>query len=232
MPRCGVLLALTLLCPGLAAPGLAAPRAASADMTDTTVSADTSVSADTAASSAAAVTGQSADAADGGLDEVMHLLAMRRHGRVEFIEQYFMAMLKRPIESSGDMSYDAPNHLEKRTLKPRAETLVLDGGVLTLERGPRRQVVDLHAYPQIQPFVESIRATLAGDRGALERVFHLDFAGSPQRWSLTLVPLDARVAKNVAEVNIIGVQDQLLKIEIRQPDGDRSLMTLRPIAAP
>jgi hypothetical protein len=166
------------------------------------------------------------------LDEVMKLLAARRHGRVEFIEQHFLSVLKRPIESSGELRYDAPDRLEKRTLKPHAETLVFSGGILTVERGHSRRVMDLHAYPQLLPFVESIRATLAGDRAALERVFHLDFAGTLARWSLTLVPVDPKVKQSVAQVRIDGVQDQLLKVEIRQPDGDRSLMTLRPSTSP
>ncbi len=130
------------------------------------------------------------------------------------------------------MSYDAPDRLEKRTLKPRPETLLLEGGVLTVEKGHSRRVVDLHAYPQILPFIESIRATLAGDRAALERVFRVDFAVDGDRWTLILVPLDRQVAKNVARVQIAGSGDQLRRIEIFQADGDRSLMTLRPIAAP
>jgi hypothetical protein len=166
------------------------------------------------------------------LDAVMSLLAMRRHGRVEFIEQQFLAVLHRPVESSGELRYDAPNRLEKRTLLPRAETMVLADGVLTVERGVRRHVMALQRYPQIQPFVESIRATLAGDRSALERIFHLEFAGSVQRWSLTLVPLDHQLARIVKQVQIDGARDQLLKVEIRQTDGDRSLMTLRTPAAP
>jgi hypothetical protein len=166
------------------------------------------------------------------LDEVMGLLAMRQHGRVEFIEQQFLSVLKRPIESSGELRYDAPDRLEKRTLKPRTETLVLSGGILTVERAHSRRVTDLHAYPQVLPFVESIRATLAGDRGALERVFHLDFAGSLERWSLILVPLDSKVKQSVTQVRIDGMRDQLQRVEIRQPDGDRSLMTLRPSTLP
>ena len=176
-----------------------------------------------------------ARAATGGfsdLDEVMGLLAMRQHGRVEFIEQQFLNVLKRPIESSGELRYDAPDRLEKRTLKPRTETLVLSGGILTVERAHSRRVTDLHAYPQVLPFVESIRATLAGDRVALERVFHLDFAGSLERWSLVLVPLDSKVKQAVAQVRIDGMRDQLQRVEIRQPDGDRSLMTLRPSTLP
>jgi hypothetical protein len=163
----------------------------------------------------------------GDLDAVMGLLAMRRHGRVEFIEQHFLAVLKRPVESSGEMRYDAPDRLEKRTLSPRPETLLLDGGELTVERNGRRHVLDLHRYPQILPFIESIRGTLAGDRNALERVFHLEFAGSVNRWSLDLAPLDSSLARVVKQVRIDGARDQLLRVEIRQADGDRSLMTLR-----
>src|SRR3984957_16206272 len=108
------------------------------------------------------------------LDQVMGMLAMRQHGRVEFIEQQFLAVLSHSVESSGELRYDAPARLEKRTLKPHAETLVLSGEVLTLERAHSRRVMDLHAYPQVLPFVESLRATLAGDRTALERLFRLE----------------------------------------------------------
>jgi hypothetical protein len=166
------------------------------------------------------------------LDQVMTMLAMRQHGRVEFVEQQFLAVLSHPIESSGELRYDAPDRLEKRTLKPRAETLVLTGEMLTVERANSRRQMDLHAYPQALPFVESIRATLAGDRKALERLFRLDFAGNVSRWTLTLVPLESRVKQSVSQVRIDGAGDQLLKVEIRQPDGDRSLMTLRPSTLP
>ena len=45
------------------------------------------------------------------LDQVMAMLAMRQHGRVEFIEQQFLAVLSHPIESSGELRYDAPDRL-------------------------------------------------------------------------------------------------------------------------
>jgi hypothetical protein len=180
---------------------------------------------------AAAAPAAASDAA-GDLDEVMGLLAMRRQGRVEFVEQQFLAILKRPIESSGELRYEAPDRLEKRTLLPRPENLLLAAGELTLERGGHRHVVDLHRYPQILPFVESIRATLAGDRRALEQLFHLEFAGSVSRWTLTLVPLDRQLTGIVKQVQIDGARDQLLRVEIRQADGDRSLMTLRTPAVP
>jgi hypothetical protein len=46
------------------------------------------------------------------------------------------------------------------------------------------------------------------------------------------VPLESKVKQLVAQVKIDGVHDQLIKVEIRQTDGDRSLMTLRPSPTP
>src|SRR5215468_9119128 len=111
-------------------------------------------------------------AASADLDRLLALLAARRSSHVSFTEVHELAMLNRPLESSGELVYQAPDHLEKRTLKPKAETLVLENGVLSATRGHRRYELHLEEYPQVVPFVESVRATLAGDRAALERYFN------------------------------------------------------------
>ena len=99
----------------------------------------------------------------GDLGELMRQLAERRHGEVSFVEQHFLKLLKRPAESYGELTYDAPDRLEKRTIEPKPETLTLAGDVLTVVRGGRTRTLDLKAYPALVPFIESIRATLAGD---------------------------------------------------------------------
>jgi hypothetical protein len=163
----------------------------------------------------------------GELDALMQQLAARRHGEVSFVEQHFLKLLKRPAESYGELRYDAPDRLEKRTVEPKPETLTLVGDVLTVTRGGRTRTLDLKAYPTLVPFIESIRATLAGDLPTLERLFTVDFAGSVARWRLTLTPRDSQVAKSVSQVRIDGSQSTLTTVEILETDGDRSLMTLR-----
>jgi len=165
-------------------------------------------------------------AADGDLDRLMTALAERKHGHVPFVERKFIAMLDRPVESSGELLYDAPDHLEKRTVKPKPESLVLDSGVITAVRGRHKYVLDLQQYPQIVPFIESIRATLAGDRPALERVFKLTFDGSFDHWALELAPLDAKVATIVKRMRIEGETDVIHSVEIFEADGDHSLLTI------
>ena len=166
------------------------------------------------------------------LQELMRLLAARRHGQVDFVEQHFLAVLKRPVESFGVMTYDAPHRLEKRTVEPRPERLVLDGDEITVERKGHTHVLELAAYPSLLPFIESLRATLAGDLPALERAFNVDFAGNVERWTLTLYPRDSKVSSTVSRVRIDGSRDVLSKVEIFEANGDRSLMTLREHPAP
>jgi hypothetical protein len=166
--------------------------------------------------------------ASGDIDRLMQALAQRKHGHVSFVEKKFVSVLDRPLESSGELLYDAPDRLEKRTLKPKAQSVVLEGGTITAQRGRHQYVLDLQQYPQIVPFIESIRATLAGDRPALERVFKLAFDGSFDQWSLELVPLDTKVAGTVKRIRIQGAADRMQTVEITEADGDRSVLMIGP----
>jgi outer membrane lipoprotein carrier protein LolA len=166
------------------------------------------------------------------LDELMRLLAARKHSHVSFTEVQVLAMLQRPLLSSGELSYDAPDWLEKRTLNPRPESLVLSGGALTIRRGEHTRTLTLAQYPQVAPWVESIRATLAGDRSALERYFRLEFSGSLPHWSLVLVPVERTPGDTIAGIHITGEGAAMRTFEIRQTDGDHSILTIGPEITP
>jgi hypothetical protein len=101
-----------------------------------------------------------------------------------------------------------------------------------MQRGHRQHVVTLADTPQLVPFVESIRATLAGDRAALEHYFTVGCDGDLAHWTLHLVPREASVARSVQEVRISGERDAIREVEIRQSDGDRSRLTIGPEVTP
>lgn len=168
-----------------------------------------------------------ADAADDwNIARLMSLLGQQNSGRASFVERKHLAVLDAPVESSGELRFRAPDRLEKITVKPRPESLVLEGDTLTVTRGERRHVVRLSDYREVAAFVDSIRATLAGDRAALERTYALSLAGTAERWSLTLLPRDPRMAEVVLRITIAGSRAQLREIEILQADGDRSVMEI------
>jgi outer membrane lipoprotein-sorting protein len=165
------------------------------------------------------------------LGELLGALASSRHGAATFTETKYISILDQPVESSGELLFLPPARLEKRTLKPKVETLVLDGDVLTVERQTQRHVLQLKDYPEVAGMIESIRATLAGDRQALERVYRLGLEGSRDRWTLVLTPLDARVASVISRIRIDGARDEVRRVEILQADGDRSMMNVQSGAA-
>lgn len=175
--------------------------------------------------------GQVAHAAPLSISQLMAGLAKNPQGAATFTEKKFISILEQPIESSGELLFIAPARLEKRTLKPKPETMVLDGDTLTLERGRRKHVLQLKDYPEVAGMIESIRATLAGDRKALERVYHLALDGGNERWTLVLTPLDPKVGAVIARIRMEGVKDVVHSVEILQADGDRSLMTIEKRAS-
>jgi len=67
------------------------------------------------------------------LDELMQRLAQVKSARGKFVERKQLAMLQTPLESSGTLYYVAPGRLEKHMLKPRRESMILDGDTLILE---------------------------------------------------------------------------------------------------
>jgi len=173
----------------------------------------------------------SAPAAQFTVAELMSAFADNTYGTVSFSEKKYISMLDIPVESSGELLFVPPARLEKRTLKPKAETLVLDGDALTIERQAKKHTLQLKDYPEMAAMIVGIRATLAGDREALEQVYHLDLKGSRDRWTLMLTPLDARVAFVLARIRMDGTQAEVRTVEIVLADGDRSVMTVSKSAA-
>lgn len=166
------------------------------------------------------------------LDRLMQGLAQTRTARASFVEKKTVAVLERPLVSSGELSFTAPDRLEKRTLRPKPELLRLQGETLTLERAGRSTVLDLRSYPEVAAFVESIRGTLAGDRRALEAVYRLQLEGGESSWVLTLTPADPAMRALVERIRIAGRRAELSVIEIRQANGDGSLMSVQRLGAP
>ena len=171
-------------------------------------------------------------AAEWDIDQLMRGLAQIRSDHSSFVEEKFIAMLDKPVESSGELFYTAPDHLEKRTSKPKPESMILDHGTLVIERGRQIHRVQSRDYPELAAFIDSIRGTLAGDRKALERNYRLSLDGTVEHWTLQLLPLDENMHAAVKRIRIAGVRDAVRSIEITQADGDSSRMLIEKLAAP
>lgn len=175
-----------------------------------------------------AVAAEAGDSAGWDIKRLMQELGQVKAAQGRFVERKHLAILNAPLEFSGTLVYIAPSRLEKHTLAPRPESLVLERDKLTVESQERnqRRTLILQDYPVIWAFVESIRSTLAGDLPTLSRFYQVSLDGGERRWRLTLKPNEPGMRDVVSEIRISGDRSWISAIEIIETGGDRSVMTI------
>ena len=165
------------------------------------------------------------------LAALMSLLGRVKSGEATFVETRRIEMLDRTLQSSGRLSFKAPDSFVRETLKPSHEKLAVDGNTLTMSMGQRSRTMQLDASPEAAVIVEAIRGTLTGNRATLERLFETTVSGDAHAWTLKLVPRDLRLRGQVSAVQVSGREGTAREVQVQLADGDRSVMTIEPVAA-
>lgn len=168
------------------------------------------------------------DDAPWSLAELMRGLAQVKKSKATFVEHKHLSMLTTPLAFSGTLEYTAPGRLEKHTLLPKPESMILDRDKLIVQQGEteEKRTLSLQQYPAMWAFVESIRSTLAGDIGTLNLFYNVTLKGRQSRWQLRLRPTNSGMKSLVDEILIKGSFAHVNTIEIRESGGDYSVMSI------
>ena len=158
----------------------------------------------------------------------MAALAQVKSANGQFTERKTLRMLTQPLVATGRLAYVAPSHIEKTTLSPIPERLVMDGDRVTIASGPNNetQTFSVADFPQIGGLVEGIRATLAGDLPTLERLYSARLSGTPAAWDLQLVPRESELAHVVKWMDFRGNGNRIRTVDTEDGEGNRSEMTI------
>jgi outer membrane lipoprotein-sorting protein len=156
------------------------------------------------------------------LAHLMARFATVKSASAQFVERRYLHFLKAPLIAKGVLIFTAPNRLEKKTLEPAAENMVIDGDTLTVQREGQTQTLSLSAYPQIGAFIEGIRATLTGDAASLQRIYQADLQGNANGWLLQLQPRDPAMQAVMRSISISGSGSVIDRIQTIEHDGDRT----------
>lgn len=159
-------------------------------------------------------------------NELLATLARVARSTATFEETRTMAALTAPIVRRGTLRYVRPDQLEMVVTAPAPERIEINGDNVTMESRSGTRRVRLTQFPAAAVWVESVRATLAGDQRALERYFRVRVAGQMAAWTLELIPFDNELADVVSRIVITGAQDLPSRIEIEERSGDRSVMAI------
>ncbi|KQP11845.1 outer membrane lipoprotein carrier protein LolA [Pseudorhodoferax sp. Leaf267] len=161
------------------------------------------------------------------LPQLMQLLAQVKSGEATFTEVRHSSLLDRPVESSGRLTFEAPDRFVRETLKPRSESLAVVGNEVTMRQGSRSRTVQLDSVPEAAVVVAAVRGTLTGNRDAIERNFDAQVSGSAARWQLLMVPREEKLRLQVVQIAVVGERSQLREITVSMTGGDYSIMKIQ-----
>lgn len=165
-------------------------------------------------------------APDFDLARLMQLLRETPEAPVPFVERKFSAMLSEPLVSTGTLAYRRPDLVEKTVVSPRAERFRLEGDELVLTRDGKSRRVRLASEPLLAAFAAGLRGVLSGNAALLAEHHRLSLAGTQAAWTLEMTPLEAEVGRYVERIVVSGREGRVGTLEVREPNGDRSVMTV------
>lgn len=145
-----------------------------------------------------------------------------------FHEERRQLLLKDPIELSGTLRFQAPDRLEKHTVTPHREDLIVDGDWVTVSL-PERNInarLKITDDPVVYGLLFSLRAVLNGDVAALEEQFFVEGWGDAAAWTIRLRPRAGALADRVQTVKMAGSAGWISRIEMWETSGDYLRMTI------
>lgn len=160
------------------------------------------------------------------IPQLMQILAGIETSESTFHERKILSLLNEPLISSGTLLYRRPDYIERLTMKPKQERFVYEGGKVTIETAGRHRQFQFNDQPVLGAFVESIRASLAGDESALRRHYLLRLSGTRDGWTLDMSPLAPDLLSRVRLIRISGMKNRIRQVEILETSDDRTIMTI------
>jgi hypothetical protein len=163
------------------------------------------------------------------LTDVMGKLANVKIAKAEFTETRYLKLLVAPVQSTGILTYTAPDKFEKLTLKPVEEKMTIAKHLVTLEEPSkgRKNTITPNSFPALSALIDALRGALSGNANLLAETFKLKIEGNPGQWKLTLVPKESIQYGYIHRITVSGKQDSIDLLEVLQADGDRSVLSLK-----
>ncbi len=148
-----------------------------------------------------------------------------------FVEEKHLALLAVPLTSRGRLHYQAPGYLARVVEEPEPATLLITPKTLRVTDRNGTETIDLRTSNTLRLFVTSLVRVFSGDEKALAESYAMRFEAPPgdATWTLTLTPRAAPLTEMIRALELSGTGVTVTTIVVREPSGDRSVMTIRDV---
>ncbi len=154
------------------------------------------------------------------IDPVLALLKLDRFA-CKFTEEKHVALLARPLKSTGTIYFERDKGLARTTLTPKLAQVVLTPTTLRIRKDTRTEDIPLEKSKDLKAFALIFPTLLRGERVELEKAFDLVLEGDAKStWALTFTPKAASLGKLVKTVVVRGSTNQVVSLRVLEASGD------------
>ncbi len=154
------------------------------------------------------------------VDPVFAQLQLQRL-RCAFDEQKHIALLARPLQSSGVIYFDRDRGIVRSTRTPHAEKAVLTRTALRIQNADHVEDIPLDKSKDLQAFALIFPTLLRGERKDIERSFDIALYGRADGWwALEFTPRSDSLRALVRRVVVFGRAGELAALQIAEASGD------------
>jgi hypothetical protein len=138
-----------------------------------------------------------------------------------FREEKRIALLARPLTSSGAIYFDRERGIARNQTAPRPQQAVLTKTSLRLTKDGRTEDIPLDKSKDLKAFALIFPSLLRGERAELEKAFDLALYGSePAWWALAFTPRTESLRALVRRVVVFGRGADVVSLQVAEASGD------------
>ncbi|HEV7555225.1 MAG TPA: outer membrane lipoprotein carrier protein LolA [Kofleriaceae bacterium] len=151
--------------------------------------------------------------------------------RCKFTEAKHVALLARPLTSSGTIYFDHAKGVARVTTAPKPQSVVVSKTTIRIKSGTTVETIPLDKNKDLKAFALVFPSLLRGDRAELDKAFSIALYGSDADWwALTFAPKSATLEHLVSRVIVIGRKSDPVTLEIVEASGDTTETQLTDLA--
>ena len=161
------------------------------------------------------------------LDQIGSQIEQYQVVRAEFVQTKQMAALKRPLVTSGRLTFARGEGVLWQIEKPYRMSYVL-GETRIVEIGSDgvRRVRETRDVPGLAQVGRVFRAMLGANSAALREYFDASVQGGPAKWAIELTPRQPQLAQYLNGMRLSGSRF-VEEIRIREAGGDSTQISFR-----
>jgi hypothetical protein len=138
-----------------------------------------------------------------------------------FSEEKHIALLARPLRSSGAIAFDRARGIARTTESPHPEQVVVTRASIIIRNAGHTEDIPLDKTRDLRAFALIFPTLLRGERAELERSFDVGLYGSAAGWwALAFAPRADSLRALVRRVVVIGRGGALVALQIAEASGD------------